>query len=109
MNFTGKCEVLDISNGSFSEKENETNDLHSVLYVKDKFSISNQAFHELAMVAHGLPKSSRVKKLADSINSEFKVFPTPNGIVGMQQSLWARITVRLTSLIKKQIFQVPSG
>ena len=53
------------------------------------------------MVAHGLPKSSRVKKLAHSINSEFEVFPIPNGVVGIQQSLWERITVRLTSLVEK--------
>ena len=62
------------------------------------------------MVTHGLPKSSEVKKLAHSINSEFDVFPTLNGIVGIQQSLRARITVCLTSLIEntKEITDLPS-
>lgn len=44
--------------------------------------------------------SPQVKKLANSINSELEIFPSPNGIVGAQQSLRARIIVRLISLIE---------
>ena len=48
---TGNNEVLDISTGKFSDKENNVSDpvdkIHSSLYVKDKYSISDQAFHEL--------------------------------------------------------------
>lgn len=60
---TEKYEVFDVINGSFSEKQSiPNNNIHSVLYVKDKFSTSDQAYHELSMVVHGLPKSSKVKK-----------------------------------------------
>ena len=103
---TGKCEILDIKNGSFSEKENTSSSLNAVLYVKDKYAISNEAFHELSMVAHGLPKSSKVTKLAHSINSEFEIYPAPNRIVGVQQSLKARIMICLTSL--SEITDLPS-
>ena len=51
---TGDNEVLDISTGSFSNKENQVFDpagkVYSSLYVKDKYSISDQAFHELSAV-----------------------------------------------------------
>ena len=103
---TGKCEILDIKNGSFSEKENTSSSLNAVLYVKDKYAISNEAFHELSMVAHGLPKSSKVTKLAHSINSEFEIYPAPNRIVSVQQSLKARIMICLTSL--SEITDLPS-
>ena len=106
-NDTGKCEILDVKDGSFSEKENtNSNNLNAVLYVKDKYTISNEALHELSMVAHGLPKSSKVKKLAHSINSEFEIYPIPNGIVGVQQSLKTRVTICLTSL--SEITDLPS-
>jgi len=85
---SGKYEMLDIVNGSFSKKENLTSDkVHSVLYVKDKFSISNQAFHELSMVTPGLPRSSEVRKLVQTMNSEFEIYPSSNKIVGVQQCL----------------------
>ena len=45
-----------MSEATTSEKEN----VHSVLYVKDKFSVSNEAFHELSMLSN-LPSSSEVK------------------------------------------------
>ena len=61
--------------------------IYSTLYVKDKFSISDQAFHELSLLASDLPKSYQVKKLAQTLNSEFEIKPAPNKILGVQQSL----------------------
>jgi len=52
----------------FSGKENcevTTNLAHSLLYVKDKFSISDKAFHELSLITPILPKVE-VKKLLKS-------------------------------------------
>ena len=56
---TGEVDVLDISTGTFCDKENHetaTNSPHSLLYVKDKFSISDKAFHELSSIVPTLPK-----------------------------------------------------
>ena len=50
---TGNIEILDVSAGAFSDKENlldnsDSDDkIYSTLYVKDKFSISDQAFHKI--------------------------------------------------------------
>ena len=52
---------------------NSDDKIHSTLYVKDKFSISDQAFHELSLLASDLPKSYQVKKVAQALNSEFEI------------------------------------
>jgi len=104
---TGNIEVLNVSIGTFSDKENlvsagsSDDKVHSTLYVKDKFSISDQAFHELSSIASDLPKSCQVKKLAQTLNSEFEIKPAPNKILGVQQSLRLRIISCLTRLIEK--------
>ena len=58
--------------------------VQSALFVKDKYSISDQAFHEISMITPGLPSCSTVKKLALSMNSEFEISPCPNEIIGVQ-------------------------
>ena len=73
----------------------------SALFVKDKYSISDQAFHELSMITPGLPSSSTIKKLATSMNSKFNISPCPNGIIGVQQSLRLRIAYHIKSLLEK--------
>ena len=64
--------MLHISTGKFSDKENNVSDpvdkIHSSLYVEDKYSISDQAFHELSAISSDLPKSCQVKKLTQKIN-----------------------------------------
>lgn len=58
-----------------------------------------------------LPSSSQVKKFTSDLNSTFSLHPTPNGIIGVQQSLRERLSIRLTELIAKfddQQEQVPT-
>ena len=86
------------------DKENHetaTNSPHSLLYVKDKFSISDKAFHELSSIVPTLPKCGQVKKIAKKLNSEFEIKPTPNNIVGVQQSLRLRLTTCLSRLVEQ--------
>ena len=67
--------------------------------IKDKCAISSSAFHELSMVSD-LPSSNQVKRLARELNKTFSVGPSPHGIIGVQQSLRERLSIRLTQLIK---------
>ena len=103
---TGMHDVIDYSTGTFCSKENisptmgKEDKVQSTLYVKDKYSISDSAFHELAMLSD-LPKSNQVKKLAHEMSHQFNIYNAPSGIVGVQQSLKARITTRLAHLIEK--------
>ena len=100
---TGNREILDINCGKYS-KQDETvaKDVHSALYVKDKYCVSNTAFHELSMLSN-LPNSSEVKKLTQALNSKFEIRNTPNGVVGVQQSLRKHVTACLTHLVEKRL------
>jgi hypothetical protein len=98
---TGNREVVDASHGTFHRKEASPaskDKLHSTLYIKDKFCVSNEAFHELSMLSD-LPNLSQVKRLKSAMNSAFNIHSTPNQTVGVQQSLRNRLTVHLTQLV----------
>lgn len=103
---TGDQVILNVSKGTFTCKDDQakTTDasarIHSTLHVKDKFSISNKAYHELSMMSD-LPSSSQIKKLTVSLNSQCDIRSCPNGIIGVQQSIRARIVQRLTHFIQK--------
>ena len=86
---------MDSTSGSLNDK------VHCTLYIKDKFSISDQAFHELSSIASDLPRSCQVKKLTRTLNSQFDIKPAPNKILGVQQCLRARVTSCLTRLVEK--------
>ena len=47
-----------------------------------------------------LSSSSEVKNLTHTLNSQFDIRSAPNGIVGVQQSLRARVMLRLTQLVE---------
>ena len=103
---TGENLTLDIAKGTFTNSykglETSTTDeqLHSALYVKDKFTISNEAYHELSIISD-LPNSSQVKKLTGVLNSQYDINKCPNGIIGVQQSIKLRIVQRLTHFVKQ--------
>lgn len=107
---TGECEIISLESfdsqstrGICKNKDEPTNDkMHTSLYVKDKFSISNQAYHELSIISD-LPNLNEVKKLTKSMNSKFHIYNCPNNIIGVQHSLRERIVQRLTCFINKSI------
>ncbi len=102
---TGNHEMLQIKNAMFSHNKDNSvksvgGELHSSLYIKDKFCISDEAFHETCMLP-SLPKSGQVKRLAHKMNSKYEILNTPNGTIGVQQSLKSRIEIRMPYLADK--------
>lgn len=73
--------------------------LNMLLYVKDSYNISGCAYHELASICKGLPKHYTIKQRIQELNKKWNIRSTPNGIVGVQQSLEDRLRVRLRHLI----------
>lgn len=64
---TNQMEVLDIQTGKFRHENAELdNTINSevVLYVKEKFGLSDAAYHELNMICHQLPRTCQLKALA---------------------------------------------
>ena len=58
-----------------------------MLYVKDRFSISGRAYHEMAKLCKAMPKHYKLKMKISELNHVWEIQPTPNGIVGVQQCL----------------------
>lgn len=100
---TGDQEVLDLTSGSFSSAVGNSGDLERedkakfALYVKDKFSLSHQAYHELTLLSGDLPRSYNIKKLTKELNSKYNISPLPGDLIGVQQKLKDRLLVHLPS------------
>ena len=62
--------------------------------------MSNQAYHELSIISD-LPNLSRVRKLTETLNSQFHIYNCPNNVIGIQHSLRERILQRLKCFIRK--------
>ena len=96
----GKHEVITINKPQATMSNNDTLKVHSSLYIKDKHSISNDAYHEMSMLSN-LPSLSEVRKLTKSLNLTFPISNPPNNIIGAQTSLRARISYRLECFINR--------
>ena len=101
---TNKREILDLDTSVYTPKpiDNSSDEdrLHTITLIKDKFTISNAAYHELSLTSN-LPNSNQIKTLTQSLSKEFDITSAPNGITGVQQSLVARVEARLRHLIIK--------
>lgn len=101
---THQSEVLDLEHGTYSKPEKESRDTQSlelVLFVKERFGLSDSAYHELSMVCQSLPRSWKLKHLAKELNSKWVIMPCPGGD-GVQQSLQERLTKRVKHLLQEQ-------
>ena len=98
---TNTKEILDVENGTLTKVDESscTNALFSTLLVKDKFGISNAAYHELSMVNPQLPKSCQVEKLIRDLNSKLVITNTPNDTNGVQLSLITCVKACLSNLV----------
>ena len=81
--------------------ENKDAIVKQTLYVKERFNVSDKAYHELSMIHPSLPCWSTINKVAKNINSCCDIYPTPGPILGVQQSLKKRLTTRLQILVNK--------
>ena len=63
--------------------------------MKDKYSLSNEAYHEPSVLSDDLPRSCQIKALANLLNSQFEIHDSPNGVIGVQQSLKDHVLLRL--------------
>ena len=89
------------ASGSFSLLTNSTvseDDKQCfALYIKDKFSLSDEAYHEMSMLSQSLPRSIRLKDLVRQLNTKCNIVPAPNG-GGVQQSLASQVLLRLQEM-----------
>ena len=103
-NDSGDSMIVDVHNGTFTPKLDKVDTTiasrtHSTLYVKDKYAISNDAYHELSVISD-LPTFHEIRKLSTSLNSKCEIRNCPNGVCGVQQSIKKRLVQRLTTFVR---------
>ena len=90
--------------GRGTESETSTENLvDTTPYIKEHFNVSNQTYHELAMVNKGLPRTSVSTKRARELDANYTVRPTPGTVVGVQQSLKEQLKKKKYKFLLKQI------
>ena len=100
---TNESESLDLETGTYSKQASSSSnndDINeAILYVKDRFGLSDTAYHELSMICQKLPRSCKLTELCHHLNSQWEIKPCP-GNHGVQQSLSVRLQERTKHLIK---------
>ena len=80
-----------------NKEEEDTDDINFLLYAKERFNISNEAYHELSMIYNKMPRSWKVKDRIKEINKNWTLKQTHGGTQGIQQSIKERLGVRSTN------------
>ena len=80
--------------------ESEINELNMMLYVKDRYNVSDGAYHEMAKICREMPRQYKLKDRIQELNKRWNIRPTPNGTQGVQQSLEQRLRIRIEHLLK---------
>ena len=83
---------------SLTDDQKDT--ISMTLYVKDRYNVSNDAYHEMGRICRSMPRQYCLKQRISELNKLWNIKPTPNGVVGVQQSLEDRLRVRITHLHK---------
>ena len=87
----------------------EENRLDKTLYIKEKLNISNQTYHELAMVNPDLPRGSMLTKRQKELNRESVIRPVPGKVNGVEQSLTERLKKRISHLANTNPSAIKDG
>ena len=81
-----------------SVTEDERDVISMMLYVKDRYSVSKDAYHQMARICKGIPREYPLKQWIAELNKQWNIRPTPNGVCGVQLSLEDRLRVRTVCL-----------
>ena len=65
--------------GSSCQSTSSSHDLHRVVYLLERFGISDAFYHELTMITPSLPRSYKIKEAQQKLTSvvELKKLPSP--------------------------------
>ena len=67
--------------------DNQLDDISLMLYVKDKFHISDLAWRELSQLANDVPSLYSLKSRIDFLNKKWNILPSPGPATGVQMKL----------------------
>ena len=103
-NSTGEAETLQLAQDILGpEGDTLTQDdldmINMLLLVKDRYHVFGRAYHEMASICKEMPRHYKIKQRIRTLNELWAIKATPNGTVGVQQSLRDRLQVRLRRLL----------
>ena len=79
------------------EKDRDT--IRTVLYIMDRYCVSDSAYHEMTVIIDGLPRSYLVKQCRKSLSSTCHITRTP----GKQPAAQMSLKEELQEQIKKKV------
>ncbi|CAG2210920.1 unnamed protein product [Mytilus edulis] len=87
-----------------SQSENDEIRLKEILFLLDKFAISDQAYHEIAMKTNDLPKFYLIKNCRDKFNEGIQLERTPGNVPGA----FLNFRSEVENAIKQKFDDVPT-
>lgn len=84
--------------GQKDVSDEEIDKINIIIFIKDRFHISGQAYHELAKICKGLPRHWKLKQRIAELNRQWNIYPTPMGTAGVQQNLEGQLKLRIQHL-----------
>ena len=86
-----------LNTGSLTNEDIDA--INLLLYTKERFNLSNDAYHELSMLCSELPRSCQVQKRIRELNEKWNLKKTPGDADGVQQKIADRLRLRLEWII----------
>ncbi len=100
---TGCAETLTLGPNIVGPEESVSQDeldiISMMLLAKDWYNVSSRAYHEMASICKSMPKHYKLKRQITELNCLWNIRPTPNGTIGVQQSLEDRLRPRIARLL----------
>ena len=101
---TGDAETIKFDTqallGEEEVPEEDLDKLDMTIYIKDRYNISGNAYHEMAQLFKEMPRHYKVKDRIKELNKAWNIKPTPEGTCGVQQSLAERLKARIEYLVR---------
>ena len=110
---TGLMETLILDDGAKKEdqkvqKQAQDTNLNMLLYAKEKFNMSNEAYHEMSMIFDkSLPRSHILKKKVKDLNNSFNIKPMEGSVEGFEQSIKEVLPQIILGHLENENFTVP--
>ena len=88
---------LEYNNNSCTSSEIST--ANQILYLLDRFAVSDELYHELSMICPTLPRSHTIRKLRSSISNNVEIIRLPTPYFGAYRPLLASIKAALQTYV----------
>lgn len=94
-------------NANMHKSEVTDEQVSMLLYAKERFGISNAAYHELTQIFSTLPRTPQLQQKVATLNKKWEISRTPNDTVGVQQSLKSLLEQKLEKLVSSSPRDAP--